>query len=184
MTLIWGLQEKNPALENKFAAVTSRAVSSECVWPCFQRFPLKHIVREIAGSSKGRGGGTCTGAPTPARTSTAPAPHRPHSTDSHTAHRPHSGRATPAEPRHNFLHLSLEKGRNLVTHAPTQLRLASPARTSRTSRTTRTRNRNRFPGWLTPPTSNTDKTARLAIRRLGGGIRFHVFTRHRFGLTH
>ena len=57
MTLIWGLQEKNPALENKFAAVTSRAVSSECVWPCFQRFPLKHIVREIAGSSKGRGGG-------------------------------------------------------------------------------------------------------------------------------
>ena len=60
MTLIWGLQEKNPALENKFAAVTSRAVSSECVWPCFQRFPLKHIVREIAGSSKGRGGNLCS----------------------------------------------------------------------------------------------------------------------------
>ena len=52
-----GYKRRTQALENKFAAVTSRAVSSECVWPCFQRFPLKHIVREVAGSGRGNNGG-------------------------------------------------------------------------------------------------------------------------------
>ena len=52
-----GYKRRTQALENKFAAVTSRAVSSECVRPCSQRFPLKHIVREVAGSGCGNDGG-------------------------------------------------------------------------------------------------------------------------------